>query len=165
MWQNIGVIFREKLFIILSILLAFGTKMRLIPFNACQIWRQADYVFIFYGSILQVCEKKKNKRKKMKKMSNFLKTHISGMASAIYFRPGMRSLLICWRLHHEFGVVWTGDHRLTNARKLILCYSYYYTHVVCARPVFLGHTTHYCVSWSSQIFFCKLTCMHFSSSL
>ena len=33
-----------------------------IPFNVYQIWRQSDYVFTFYGSFLQVCEKKKRKK-------------------------------------------------------------------------------------------------------
>ena len=35
-----------------------------IPFNVCQIWRKSNYAFAFYGSFLQVCKKKKIKRRK-----------------------------------------------------------------------------------------------------
>jgi len=36
--------------------------------------------------------------------------NISGMADAIYFRSGMGSLLACWHLHNEFGIVRRSDH-------------------------------------------------------
>ena len=68
------------------------------------------------------CAKRKG-RKKTKKMSNFLKAYISGMADAIYFRSGMCSLSICRHLHSEFGIVWLRDHGAMNTRKIVLCSS------------------------------------------
>ena len=87
---------------------------------------KSDYVFAFYGSFLQVCKTKKKKKKKkenLKKTSNFLKAYISGMTGVIYLRSGVYFLLICWRLDSEFGLVWSGDHGATNARKIVLCSS------------------------------------------
>ena len=90
-----------------------------------------DNAFTFYGSFLQLCEKKKK--------NDFLKAYISGMAGAIYFRYSMCSLLICRRLHSKFGLAWSRDHGSTNMRKIVLCYLCQYTHVVrTRRPVFLG---------------------------
>jgi len=69
------------MFITLSILLVFTPNLvprcALYPFNVCQ-WRKSNYVFAFYGSFLQVCEKKKRKKERTKKMSDFLKVYISG---------------------------------------------------------------------------------------
>ena len=56
-------------------------------------------------------------------MSYFLNTRISGMAGAIYFRPGMCSLPISWHLHSEFGLVRTRVHGAMNRRKIVLCVS------------------------------------------
>ena len=54
-------------------------------------------------------------------MSDFLKTYISGMAGAVYFRSGMCSLLICRHLYSEFDLVWSRDHGATNVHKIVLC--------------------------------------------
>ena len=60
----------------------------------------------FMAVYLQVCVKKKNKKKKKKKlakkMSNFFKAHISGMAGTIYFKSGMYSLAPAQR-------IWSGS--------------------------------------------------------
>ena len=89
---------------------------------------------------MAVSEKKK-KEEKMKKMSDFLKAYISGMAGAIYFRSGMYSLPICQCLHSEFGLVWSRDHRTTNT-----CKSCFVLHVnmltLCAHAPF---------SWAAQV--------------
>ena len=45
------------------------------------------------------CKYVKKRRKKTKKMSDFMKAYISGTADAIYFRFGMCSLPICQHLH------------------------------------------------------------------
>ena len=49
---------------------------------------------------------KRRKYEKMKKISDFLKAHIPGMAGMIYFKPGTWSPLICEHLHSKFGLVW-----------------------------------------------------------
>ena len=119
-YDNILVSFLWKSSITLPILLA--SKPNLVPRCILIHARQSNYVVVFYGSFYQVC-KKEEKEKKMKKMSNFLKACISGMAGMIYFRSGMCSLLICWHLHSEFGLVRTKDHGVTNRCKIILCSS------------------------------------------
>ena len=84
-----------------------------------------------------MCEKKK----KTKKMSDFLKAYISGTAGAIYFTSGMCSLPICWHLHSKFGLVWSRDHGATN-----LCIkTYFVLHVN-----ILTLCTHAPFSWAAQ---------------
>jgi len=73
-------------------------------------------------------------------MSDFLKAYISGMAGAIYFRSGTCSFLICRHLHSEFGLVWSRDHRATNAHKL--CFV--------PRANILVLCTHAPFSWAAQ---------------
>jgi len=75
-------------------------------------------MFPFYGSFSSV-----RKEEKMKKMSDFLKAHISGLAGVINFRPGMHSLPICQHLHSKFGLVQSRDHGVTNGCKIVLCSS------------------------------------------
>ena len=80
--------------------------------------------FYFIAVFLQVCKKKeKGKKRKMKKMSNFLKAYILGMAGMIYFKSGMCSPMICQHLHSEFGFAWSRNHRAMNVHKIILCFS------------------------------------------
>ena len=130
--QRIGVIFHEKLFITLPILLVF--KLNLVPrcvlyvllcvlnleaiqLGICILWQ-----FLFF---LLVCENKK--KKKTKNVSTFLKVYISGMACAMYFRSGMCSVMICWHLHIEFGLVIT---KLCTYVKSYFFSTCYYTHAV-----------------------------------
>ena len=54
------------------------------------------------------CKCAKRRRKKTKKMSDFLKAYISGTAGAMYFR---------------FDLVWSRDHRTMNVHKIIPCSS------------------------------------------
>ena len=62
---------------------------------------------------------KKKKKKEMKKMGNFLKADISGMACTIYFKSGLYSPLICWHLQSEFGFVCTKDYGTANGHKIM----------------------------------------------
>jgi len=56
-----------------------------IPFNACQIWRKSDYAIAFWGSFLQVCEKKKKKNEENE-----------WLYEGLYFRNGWCDLLQIW---------------------------------------------------------------------
>ena len=53
-----------------------------------------------FMAVFCICAKR---RKRRKKMSDFLKDYISGTADAIYFRYGICSLPICRHLHSKFG--------------------------------------------------------------
>ena len=85
------------------------------PIMHCVLWK-----------FLQVCKKKKKERKKKTQENEqlFVKAYISGTAGAIYFRSSICSLSICRHLHSKFGLVWSRDHRATNAHKIALCSSY-----------------------------------------
>ena len=56
--------------------------------------------FAFYGSFVSV-QKKKNNKKKMKKLSQFLKSHISGMLNVILLKYGMWSTGIGGHVHSK----------------------------------------------------------------
>jgi len=43
--------------------------------------------------------------------------------------------------------IWIRHYRATDAWKSKVYCSCQYIHSVCTRPLFLGHMTHYCVSW------------------
>ena len=71
-----------------------------------------------------MCEKwKKNKKKKSKKLSQFLKPHISGTLEAISLKFGMWSTEVGVILIHQGS---------TEVRKLRFCSSCQYTHGCCA---------------------------------
>ena len=55
----------------------------------CEISRQSDNVFAFYSSFCKCAKRgRKIRRKKTKKLSQFLKSHISGMPEAISLKFG-----------------------------------------------------------------------------
>ena len=93
LWKIIHHYFCEKSFITLQILLVFKQKLvqdvPYISFNQC-----VPNLCIFMAVFCK-CVKRRTIIKRMKKMSDFLKAHISGMAGAIYFRSSMCFLLIC----------------------------------------------------------------------
>ena len=64
----------------------------------------------------------------MKKMSNFLKSDISGMAGVIYFKSSTCSLLICRYLHSKFGFVWARDNGAMKVGKIFHIVRYYKDH-------------------------------------
>ena len=68
-----------------------------------------------------MCKKKKIRKKK--KMSDFLKAQISGMAGAIHFKSGTYSTLICQHLHSIFGPVHLRDTKLYFALRVNNLYS------------------------------------------
>jgi len=60
------------------------------------------------------------------------------------------NVAFCYRQysHQKFGVLWIKDHGSMNEWKLWLCAIFVNILTpVCTCPVFLGHTTHYHVSW------------------
>ena len=124
-------------------MLVLNQRCVLYLFNACQNLKTiTDYVFACYGSFFSSMRKEEKKERKSKKMRNFLKDYISGMAAVIYFRSSMCSLSICRHLHRKFGLE---TMELRTSVK-----SYFVLHVniltLCAHAPFLGlHNTLPCV--------------------
>ena len=63
-------------------------------------------------------EKRKKNKKKMKKLSQFLKSHISGTLEAILLKFGIWSTEVGGCVHSKTRVVSSMQHRATEVRKL-----------------------------------------------
>ena len=79
-----------------------------------------------------MCDKKKKnkkkKEKKTKKLSQFLKSHISGTREAISLKFGMWSAAVGGHVHSKNRLVSSRKHRATEVRKLRFLSSCQYTH-------------------------------------
>ena len=77
-----------------------------------------------------MCEKRKknNKKKKTKKLSQFLKSHVSGTLEAISLKFGMWSAEGGGSVHSKNRLVSSRQHRATEAQKLHFLSSCQYTH-------------------------------------
>ena len=73
-------------------------------------------------------KKKKKKKKKTKKLSQFLKSHISGTREAISLKFGMWSAAVGGNVHSKNRLVSSRKHRATEVRKLRFLSSCQYTH-------------------------------------
>ena len=73
-------------------------------------------------------KKKKKKKKKTKKLSQFLKSHISGTREAISLKFGMWSATGGGHVHSKNRLVSSRKHRATEVRKLRFLSSCQYTH-------------------------------------
>ena len=99
-----------------------------------------------------MCEKrKKNKKKKTKKLSQFLKSHISGTLEAISLKFGMWSAEGGGSVHSKNRLVSSRQHRATDVRFLSSCQ---YTHG-CYAPA----------SWAARHLPCVLILPCFSGFL
>ena len=95
----------------------------------CQISRQSDNAFAFYSSFCKCAtRKRKRRRKKTKKLSQFLKSHISGTREAILLKFGMWSAAVGGNVHSKNRLVSSRKHRVTEVRKLRFLSSCQYTH-------------------------------------
>ena len=72
--------------------------------------------------------KKKKKKEKTKKLSQFLKSHISGTREAISLKFGMWSAAVGGHVHSKNCLVSSRKHRATEVRKLCFLSSCQYTH-------------------------------------
>ena len=116
-----------------------------IPPSVCQISRQSDNAFAFYSSFCKCAKRgRKIRRKKTKKLSQFLKSHISGMPEAISLKFGMWSTEVGGNVHSKIRLVSSRQHRATEVRKLRFLSSCQYTHGV-ARRLLGPHDTLPCV--------------------
>ena len=95
-----------------------------------------------------MCEKKKNnnnKKKKTKKLSQFLKSHISGTLEAILLKFGMWSAEVGGGVHCKNRLVSSRQHRATEVRKLRFLSSCQYTHVCYAPASWAARHTTVCL--------------------
>ena len=103
--------------------------------------RQADLAFEFYSSFCKYATRKRKIRKKTtKKLSQFLKSHISGTREAISLKFGMWSVAVGGHVHSKNRLVSSRKHRATEVRKLRFLSSCQYTHG-CYAPASWAHNT------------------------
>ena len=117
----------------------------------CQISRQSDNAFAFYSSFCKCAKRgRKYEEKKTKKLSQFLKLHISGIIEAISLKFGMWSAEGGGNLHSKMCLVSLRQHRAMEVRKLRFLSSCQYTHGV-ARRLLGPHDTLPCVLMYSSM--------------
>ena len=87
--------------------------------------------FEFYSNFCKCATRKRKirrRRKKTKKLSQFLKSHISGTREAISLKFGMWSAAVGGNVHSKNRLVSSRKHRATEVRKLRFLSSCQYTH-------------------------------------
>ena len=93
-----------------------------------------------------MCEKrKKSKKKKTKKLSQFLKLYISGTLEAISLKFGMWSAEVGGRVHSKNRLVSSRKHRATEVQILRFCSFCQYTHGCCAPASWAARHTTVCL--------------------
>ena len=93
-------------------------------------------------------KKKKNKnKKKTKKLSQFLKSHISGTRKAISLKFGMWSAAVGGNVHSKNRLVSSRKHRATEVRKLRFLSSCQYTHGCYAPASWAARHTTVCLDY------------------
>ena len=96
-----------------------------------------------------MCNKKR--RKKMKKLSQFLKSHISGICEAISLKFGMWSAAVGGHVHSKNRLVSSRKHRATEVQKLRFLSSCQYTHGCYARASWAARHTTMCLDSKSAV--------------
>ena len=118
----------------------------------CQISRQSDNAFAFYSSFCKCAKRgrKIRRKKKTKKLSQFLKSHISGMPEAISLKFGMWSTEVGGNVHSKISLVSSRQHRATEVRKLRFVSSCQYTHGCYAPASWAARHTTVCLDPSQS---------------
>ena len=120
----------------------------LYPPSVCHISRQSDKAFAFYSSFCKCAKRgRKIRRKKTKKLSQFLKSHISGTLEAISLKFGMSSSVGGGHVHSKNHLVSSRKHRATEVRKLRFLSSCQYTHGCYAPASWAARHTTVCLDW------------------
>ena len=98
-----------------------------------------------------MCEKRKKnkKKKKTKKLSQFLKSHISGTLDAISLKIGMWRTDVGGNVHSKNRIVSSRQHNTTEVRKFRFLSSCQYTHGCCAPVSWAARHTTVCLDISS----------------
>ena len=106
--------------------------------------------FAFYSSFCKCAKRgrkirRRRRRKKTKKLSQFLKSHISGTLEAISLKFGMWSAEGGGNVHSKNRLVSSRQHRATEVRKLRFLPSCQYTHGCCAPASWAARHTTVCL--------------------
>ena len=88
---------------------------------------------------------KYKEEKKIKKLSQFLKSHILGTLEAISLKLGMWSAEVGGSVHSKNRIVSSRQHRATEVRKLRFLSSCQYTHWCCAPASWAARHTTVCL--------------------
>ena len=102
-----------------------------------------------------MCDKKKKnkkKEKKTKKLSQFLKSHISGTREAISLKFGMWCAAVGASVHSKNRLVSSRNHRATEVRKLRFLSSCQYTHGCYAPASWAARHTTVCLDVYKNIY-------------
>ena len=94
----------------------------------------------FIAVFVSVRQEKEKEEKKTKKLSQFLKSHISGTREAISLKFGMWSTAVGGHVHSKNRLVLSRKHRATEVRKLLFLSSCQYTHGCYAPASWAGFT-------------------------
>ena len=110
--------------------------------------------FAFYSSFCKCAKRgrkiRRGRRKKTKKLSQFLKSHISGTREAISLKFGMWSAEGGGSVHSKNGLVSSRQHRATEVRKLHFLSSCQYTHGCYALASWAARHTTVCLdNWGA----------------
>ena len=123
----------------------------LYPPSVCQISRRSDMAFEFYSSLCKCAKRgRKIRRKKSKKLSQFLKSHISGTLEAISLKFGMWSAEGGGSVYSKNRIVSSRQHRATEVQKLRFLSSCQYTHGCYAPASWAARHTTVCLDWLVQ---------------
>ena len=87
----------------------------------------------------------------MKKLSQFLKLHISGTLEVISFKFGIWSTEVGGSVHSKNRLVLSRQHRATEVRTLRLLSSCQYTHRCCAPASWAARRTTVCLENSQAV--------------
>ena len=92
----------------------------------------------------------KNKKKKTKKLSQFLKSHILGTFEAILLKFGMWSPVGGGSVHSKNRLVSSRQHRAMEVRKLHFLSSCQHTHRCCAPASWAARHTTVCLDFKNS---------------
>ena len=94
-----------------------------------------------------MCDERKKirRKKKTKKLSQFLKSHISGTREAMSLKFGMWSTEVGGSVHNKIRLVSSRQHRAMEVRKLRFLSSCQYTHGRCAPASWAARHTTVCL--------------------
>ena len=123
--------------------------------------RQSDVAFAFYSSFCKcVTRERKIRRKKMKKLSKFLKSHISGTRETISLKFGMWSAAVGGHVHSKNRLVSSRKHRATEVQKLRFLSSCQYTHGCYAPASWAARHTTVCLDTKQYTIYAPKQCIY-----
>ena len=121
--------------------------------SVCKISRQSDMSFAFYSCFCKCATRVRKiiRKKKPKKLSQFLKLHISRTREAISIKFGMWSAEVGANLHSKNRLVSSRKHRATEVRKLCFLSSCQYIHGCYAPASWAARHTTVCLDVEEKL--------------